>query len=426
MPTAESRPAAALPRPPHLAEPKLSYVTEHTRSAWEQRVMDAFHEDLNQEWAQLNRKLFPRAGCFGMRVGRDWVATASGTNRLLSVPGGGELACAAVSDVTVAPSYRRRGLLRMMMRHQLEAAVEQGLPMAALWASESSIYGRFGYGLATWSAHLSGQTTRTAFLAEVQLEGSTVEVDSDQWLNAAQPIWERVRAAQPGMFDRAGDWWQLETWDPEKDRAGATAQRYVVHFDADGRVDGVGSFRVKGHWSPSGPDGEVKIGPVLATSPSAYAGLWRHQLDVDLATSFSSRGAAIDEPLIHLVADPRGVDVRPVDGLYLRILDVQQTLEARAYAADTDLVLQLSDPLLDHVAGNYRVGVVDGRATVTRTDDAPDVTLGVRELGACYLGGTSFVALHRAGRITEHTADAVRLASAAFAWHRLPYCPDDF
>lgn len=426
MPAPTARRAAALPRPPHLAEPKLTYVTDRTRSAWEQRVMDAFHEDLDPEWAQLGRKLFPRAGCFGLRVGRDWVATTSGTNRLLSVPGGGELACAAVSDVTVSPSYRRRGLLRAMMRHQLEAAVEQDLPMAALWASESSIYGRFGYGLATWSAHLSGSTARTAFLPEIDLEGSTAEVDSDQWLAAAKPIWEEVRAAQPGMFDRAGDWWRIETWDPEKDRAGSTARRYVVHFDAGGQLDGVGSFRVKSHWSPSGPDSEVKIGPVLAISSSAYAGLWRHQLDVDLASSFSSRGAAIDEPLLHLLADPRAVEVRPVDGLYLRILDVQQTLQARVYAADAHLVLQVSDPLLDEVAGCYRVRITNGHAVVTRTDDAPDLSLGVRELGACYLGGTSFVALHRAGRVTEHSADAVRRASAAFGWHRLPYCPDQF
>lgn len=426
MSAPEARRAAALPRPPHLADPKLSYVSERTSSAWEQRVMDAFHEDLDPEWAQLGRKLFPRTGCFGMRVGRDWVSTASGRNRLLSVPGGGELACMAVSDVTVAPSYRRRGLLRAMMRHQLESAVESGLPIAALWASESSIYGRFGYGLATWSAHLAGQTGRTAFLPEVRLEGSTVEVNSDQWLTAAKPVWAVVRAAQPGMFDRAGDWWRVETWDPEKGRDGSTPRRYVVHFDADGHVDGVGSFRVKPHWSPSGPDGEVKIGPILATSPSAYAGLWRHQLDVDLATSFSSRGAAIDEPLLHLSADPRGIDVRPVDGLYLRILDVERALQARAYAADADLVLQVSDPLLDDIAGNYRVRTADGRAAVTRTDDAPDISLGVRELGACYLGGTSLVALQRAGRVTEHSTDAVRRASAAFGWHRVPYCPDQF
>lgn len=426
MPAPEARRTVALPRPPHLAEPTLSYVTERTHPAWQQRVTDAFHEDLDPEWARLGRKLFPRAGCFGMRVGHDWVATASGVTRALSVPGGGELACVAVSDVTVAPSYRRRGLLRQMMRHQLETAVEQGLPMAALWASESSIYGRFGYGMATWSAHLSGQTTRCDFLPEIHPQGSTAEVDSDQWLAAAKPIWKTVRSGQPGMFDREGDWWRVETWDPEKDRNGSTARRYVVHFDAGGQVDGVGTFRVKPHWSPSGPDSEVKIGPVLAASPSAYAGLWRHQLDVDLASSFSSRGAAIDEPLLHLLADPRAIEGRPVDGLYLRILDVPQTLQARSYAADADLILQISDPLLDGIAGSYRVHVTEGHADITRTDEAPDLSLGVRELGACYLGGTSFVALHRAGRVTEHSADAVRRASAAFGWERAPYCPDQF
>lgn len=426
MPAAKTPRTKALPQPPHLAEPELTYVTERARSSWEHRVEDGFHETFGEDWTRLSRSLFPRAGCFGMRVGTDWMATASSAARMLSVPGGTELACAAVSDVTVAPSYRRRGLLRQMMRHQLESAVERALPMAALWASESSIYGRFGYGVATWSAHLAGQTRGTAFLPEIGLDGSVAQVDADQWLAAAKPIWEAVRTQQPGMFDREGDWWGLETWDPEKDRAGWSARRYIVHFDVAGLVDGVGSFRVKPSWSPSGPDSELKVGPVLATRPSAYAGLWRYQLDVDLARSFSSPDAAAHEPLQHLLADPRALDIRPVDGLYLRILDVVETLQTRTYSADADLVLQVSDPFLERVNGYYRVRITDGQAAVAPTDETPDLSLGARELAAAYLGGTSIADLHRAGRIAEHTQHAVRCASAAFGWHRTPHCPDHF
>ncbi|MDQ2849885.1 MAG: GNAT family N-acetyltransferase [Actinomycetota bacterium] len=418
--------AAALPEPPHLADPKLTYVAQDTWGAWQEHVQHGFHEAVNPDWADLGRRLFPRAGCFGMRVGDEWVSTASSTDRMLGIPGDGQLRCAAVSDVTVSPSYRRRGLLRTMMRHQLETVAGQGAPMAALWASESSIYGRFGYGVAAWSAELGGQTARSSFVPEVPTSGSTVEVDSDQWLAAAKPVWEVVRAQQPGMFDRAGDWWDLETWDPEKDRAGFAARRYVVHYDGGGRVDGVGSFAVKPHWSTSGPDGEVKIGPVLAITPSAYAGLWRHQLDVDLAQSFSSPSAAVDEPLLHLLADPRALQTRPVDGLYLRILDVHTALAARAYFTDADVVLQLSDPILADLAGCYRVRIADGRAEVSRTDDAPDLSMGACELASCYLGGTSFVDLQRAGRVTEHSPGAVRTASAAFKWDRAPHCPDHF
>lgn len=418
--------SSALPTPPHLATPHLTTVTESTWTAWQERVQDGFHETINPEWAALGKTLFPATGCFGMRVDDHWVATASSTPRLLSVPGGGALACSAVSDVTVAPAYRRRGIVREMMTHQLTSLAKQGAPMAGLWASESSIYGRFGYGIATWQAEVSGATNRTAFLADVHFDGSSSEVDEQTWLGAAQPVWEQVRGEQPGMFDRAGDWWRLATWDPEKERNGFTARRYLLHFDTEGRVDGVGSFEVKPDWSTGNPEGKVRIGPVFATTPSAYAGLWRYQLDVDLATSFSSSGVAVDEPLLHLLAAPRALNAHPIDGLYLRILDVVAALETRHYCADIDVVLQVQDSLLDQVAGRYRIHVREGRAAVARTQDAPDVTLDTRELACIYLGGTTICELHRAGRVTEHSTGSAQKVSAAFDWPRAPHCPDHF
>src|SRR4029078_8522579 len=59
----------------------------------------------------------------------------------------GALPCAATTVVGVAPTHRRRGVLRSMMRAHLDDAHERGEPLAALWASEETIYGRFGYGV---------------------------------------------------------------------------------------------------------------------------------------------------------------------------------------------------------------------------------------------------------------------------------------
>lgn len=426
VPTDHTPSPAALPTPPHLADPELTYVTEPTWKAWQERVQDGFHETINPDWAALGKSLFPTQGCFGMRVDERWVATASSTPRLLSVPGGTDVHCSAVSDVTVSPAYRRRGMVRQMMTHQLASLAERGVPLAGLWASESSIYGRFGYGIATWQADVSGSTHRTAFLPEVDFAGSSSEVDRETWLRAAEPVWAQVRAEQPGMFDRAGEWWQVATWDPEKDRNGFTARRYLVHFDTGGEVDGVGSFEVKPDWSTGDPEGTVRIGPIFATSSSAYAGLWRYQLDVDLATTFSSSGVAVDEPLLHLLSAPRALNTHPVDGLYLRILDVVAALEARHYFADIDIVLHVQDPLLDTVAGRYRVQAHMGRAVVGRTGDPADLTLDIRELASVYLGGTTLAELHRAGRVIEHSSGIARTASATFGWHRAPHCPDHF
>ena len=63
---------------------------------------------------------------FGFTTGGRWVSTCAAYSRTMTVPGG-TVPTAAVTFVTVSPSYRRRGLLTQMMRHQLEDVVRRGL-----------------------------------------------------------------------------------------------------------------------------------------------------------------------------------------------------------------------------------------------------------------------------------------------------------
>ena len=65
----------------------------------------------------------------------------------LTIPGN-TVPAAGVTVVGVLPTHRRRGVLTQLMRAQLDDIHERGEALAALWASEGGIYGRFGYGLA--------------------------------------------------------------------------------------------------------------------------------------------------------------------------------------------------------------------------------------------------------------------------------------
>ena len=71
----------------------------------------------------------------------------------MRVPGA-MAAVAGVSMVAVLPSHRRRGALTGLMRQQLSDIAERGEAIAALFASESEIYGRYGYGRASWHLFL--------------------------------------------------------------------------------------------------------------------------------------------------------------------------------------------------------------------------------------------------------------------------------
>lgn len=80
------------------------------------------------------------------------VATFRSFRQEVSTVGGGSLTADAITQVTVAPTHRRRGLLSRMMGADLAAARERGDAIATLIAAEYPIYGRFGFGPASSTA----------------------------------------------------------------------------------------------------------------------------------------------------------------------------------------------------------------------------------------------------------------------------------
>jgi predicted acetyltransferase len=412
--------------PPHLAEPQLAYPTEDETEAYLGAVVRGFHDDYVAEHWELDRKVLEWERVFGLKVEDRWIATCGAYSRTMTVPGG-EVPVAAVSVVTVAPAYRRRGLLRQMMQHQLEDVAHRGTePVALLWASESLIYGRFGYGHTSPRISISGQTRSMGFLPSVELgAGSVDEVTRDEFVAAAPEIHSRLRAERPGGLNRSSDWWDLTLYDPEAWRRGATALRYALHFDQAGTADGYAFFRLA---DGEGPDAgkEVRIHELDAVDAGGYAALWRFLLDLDLVRTFARRNSPTDEPLRYLVADQRAVKTQVQDGTYARIVDLPAALEARRYGADVDVVIEVRDQLLPANDGVFRLTASQQQVQVTRSSDSPDLTLATRELGACYLGGTSLNALHRAGLVAEHRAGSVAALSAALSWPLLPFCPDFF
>src|SRR4051812_28860737 len=386
------------PTAPHLVEPELKYVTPATFKEFHQAIARGFQEEYHEELLELDRREFDRTRMFGFKVGRRWVSTCGDFGRQLTVPGGAAVPTAAVTVVTVHPPFRRRGLLTRMMTHQLEQVAERGEPLAALWASESLIYGRYGYGPATTRAVLSGKTRRLSFLPVVRTSGSVDEVTREQFLPVVRGLHESMRPDRPGTFQRDDDVWEFALFDMAFARGGATEMRHVLHFDDEGDVDGYATYRFKDNFD-SEPDGEVRIKEIWAEDARAYASIWRYLLDLDLARNFRLWSAPVDEPLRHLVTDARAVDTKLTDNLYLRVVDVEAALKARSYAAGVDLVIEVDDPLLPANPGRYRL-VTDGDPTgaaaeVTRVKTAPDLSLGVLELASIYLGGVPLADLHR-------------------------------
>jgi predicted acetyltransferase len=108
---------------------------------------------------------------------------------------------------------------------------------------------------------------------------------------------------------------------------------------------------------------------------------------------------------------------------------VPRALEARRYLADLDVTIRIDDPLLSYNSGTIRLEASRSGASVTRVTRGrrrPDLVIGIRDLSAIYLGGTSLAALARAGLVTERTKGAAAATGAAFGWSQPPFCPDSF
>lgn len=461
-------PAGSSPRAPHLADLTLRTLTADRFEEFHRAAGRGFQEETPPEHVPVERAVTDPGRFFGFTADGRWISTFGSVKRMLTVPGGAAVLMSGVTAVTVHSAYRRRGLLRASMAREFELARSRGEVVAGLYAAESGIYGRFGYGNAASWQRLSGRTGALALRPDVAARldaagGSVGEVDRVDFVRLVAGLHDRLTKLRPGSLDRPELWWTAKLSDPPAWRNGGTALRFVISFDAAGRVDGHATYRVKGGDDEAGnPAGEALIGELEADSPVGYARLWRYLANLDLVRTFSMRRAALDDPLRLLVADPRAIANRQFDGLYVRLLDIAAGLAARRYAAQLDAVIEVRDDVLPDQAGRYRVRTVaagsavgrsglgvaqnagaehaaenaDSRAEeglpiglaadVARVDAPPDLSLAVRDLGAAYLGETSLGSLHGAGLVEEHRPGAVAEAAAAFGWPIAPFCADVF
>jgi predicted acetyltransferase len=337
----------------------------------------------------------------------------------LSVPGG-SLPCAGVTAVGVHPTHRRRGVLRSMMDTQLRDVHERGEPIAALWASEETIYGRFGYGIASWAGELRVPHEWDAFAEPLELPGKTRFVTPDEARALFPPIYDAVRRERPGMTSRSEAWWEDRHLRMPEDEASAP-KRFVV-LEHEGEPQGYAIYRTHFDFDGGSASSRLTLREALGATPQATAAIWRFVLDVDWMATVEVFLAPPDHPLFLLVASPRRMRYRMGDALWVRVVDLPAALSGRAYGEGGPLVLEVRDAICDWNEGRWRLD----SGTCERTDAKPDLALDVSALGSAYLGAVSFTQLRDAGRVQELRDGAIRQADGLFAWQPLPWCLEIF
>ncbi len=378
------------------------------------------------EERELWRSLTEIDRSVGVWDGDACVGTAGAFSFRLTVPGGAAVPAAGVTMVSVAATHRRRGVLRSMMRRQLDDVREWGWPLAVLTASEPEIYGRFGYGAATHCVNVEVDTARVRLSVPVGTDDVRLRYAAPaDVLDVCEAVYARKVSGRPGMLARLPGWERVVVLDPESGRDGASPLQCVVAERA-GEVVGYARFRVRPEWDAAGPKGVVAVQDAEALDPAAHAALWRFLFGIDLTSTLTALGRPSDDPWLSMVSDIRRCGLRVRDSLFVRLVDVGAALEARTYQAPVDVVFEVEDDFCGWNAGRWRLTGDAKGASCGRTTDAADLALSVRELGAAYLGGVSLVSLGAAGRVRELRQGALAEAAVGFQSAVAPWLPHGF
>ena len=391
------------------------------RSGWLQAVMFGFHQgrvdaDFEKLWLQDSRA--DAATCTGVWLPDDAfgagdvpVATTSWFDKTLNT-GGALLPLRMITDVTTSPAHRRRGLVRRLIEDCLADAASGGVPLAALTVSEATIYGRWGFGPATFAQEVELDTGPRFGLRDFTDPGRVELIEPrDSWPLIREQL-ERFHAGSRGSVGTPAFYetvltgaWNFHESGPDKHLRGA------VHLAADESVDGLVLYRQEGR----NDDGsrKVKVVLLLGDGPAATLGLWGFLGGIDLVRTVTWHCLSPTDPLRWALRDLNALKLTANNEfLWIRVLDVPVALAARPWRADGEVVLEVADAQ-DHAAGRFRLVTRDGAAEVTATEAEPELRLDAETLGSLYLGAVGIRTLHAAGRLAGDPAPAARLAAMA-------------
>lgn len=405
-----------------MSEPEIRTIAPDELEPLLRTLESSFGSSLKPQFLELERMIARPDRYLAALDGGRIVGANLSIPVELTVPGGRRVTACGVNGVGTAPGATRRGVSTALMRRQLQDARERQEPVAVLHASESAIYGRYGFGVATRNAHLEVDAARSAFVRGFERRGDVRLVERAEALE----VMTATRSAgsdRPGWVgpaERFADWTLTDMeLDDDFDGPKEDPPFFAVHEAGDAR-DGVAIYRIKHDWPDSTPRNRAIAYTIAASSPSAHAELWRFLLDLDLVGVVDNWNVPIDEPLFRLVQEPRALKMRIRDGLHVALVDLPTALEARSYAGTGRVRLRVRDGFSEWNDGTWELAVDAGTATCRRTDAEPDLSISATDLAATYLGDVTFAQL-AAALLVEGSPEAIATVDQITATHRVPW-----
>lgn len=338
----------------------------------------------------------------------------------MTLPGGAQVPVAGVAYITTAATHRRRGIHRAIMKRIHEDARDRGDMAAILWASQSSLYGRYGYGntipVHNWHIDLR----HTDFESAPEWTGHYVKAERDEIIPLMTEAYERTRPNRAGMITRTARRWQYEIHPVH------TKDEFFIVY-AEGN-DALAYARYTIDQDPEDEfSGTMHVVEAVAATRAAHAALWRFLLDQELVYEVKAHARPIDDPLVWMLAEPRRLRRKLTDGIWMKFLNISGMLEKRTYPVEDSLILQVADAETGE-SQTLSLDVGPEGATCRETTASPDLMMNETQLAEMYLGAAECSILVDIGLVDvgSKSHDAPLRADAIFRTNPAGWNPYHF
>lgn len=350
----------------------------------------------------------------------------------MSLPGGACVPVAGLAGVSVSPPFQGKGGLTAMMREHLQQCRAHGDAASVLMASESGLYGRFGYGVATEMAQWN-LNSREFRLARDHIADGDVRLinEAQDAADTVALIYEQSVAMGSGALHRSSAWWKLVLACDKSSWIGAGAQFVAVHYNTSGVADGYALYAIDERSETATGHGRLSctcnVSELVALNANAEMALLSYLSSIAWVREVVWAVAPVNPVVRHFMADPRQLwQQARLDMMWLRPLNLPALFDQRLYARDGELVIDYHDPLFDDLSGYWKLVVRDGagmlhKATSAEHRQSPRaVSLSSEVLGAIILGTSRIAELSSIGKITG-SADSIRLFDQVMLTDKVPF-----
>ncbi len=338
---------------------------------------------------------------------------------------GGIVPFAGVTDVGTHPVYRRHGFLRKVTSKHFENLHEEGkLPLSALYASRAAIYRRYGYSPVVTNCSYTVEPRFIQFIGGKEPVG-TFREGSESDLKIFAQLYNRFIAKRTGYLQRSEENWKRKL-NPPPNQPEHHLNFYVIYEEA-GEPQGYMLYTAAlildgpNRWSQN-----IQISDIAWNSPSAFRAIWEYFSRMDVIIDVTCLHVPVDDPLPHLLLEPRKLNTTSRDGLLARIVDIPNALDKRGYNETGTLVFKVYDDFCPWNNGTWKLEASPDGSRVSSTSESPQLEMPLSTLTLLFFGQISATEAWQMGRLDVIDPNCLPLWDKVLRTAFKPACADSF